>query len=58
MAKAVGDYVSFYRREDPTPPVSPILTHVVMLRINNDIPMLAEAEVEVAFHRLRLNKLA
>ena len=54
MVKFMVDYATHYRWEKRNPPGRPVPTHIMTLRINNDLPVYVK--VEAAVQRLRLNK--
>ena len=54
IAKLSGDYVAFYKREEPPPPGQPIPTNFAPFQIEDMMP--SEAEVETVALRINQNK--
>ena len=54
MENFTEDHAELYQTEDPIPPGRQVSTHTIPFKINDDV--YTEADVDVAVHRLRLNK--
>ena len=58
MEKFRGDFQTLYQMKEPHPHGMPLETHVDPSKVNDEIPLEAEAEAEVeaALRRLRSNR--
>ena len=53
MEKFRGDFQNLYQREEPHTPGMTLETHIDLAKVNDEIPLEVEAEVEAAVSRLR-----